>query len=82
MVDELKKMKIGIDARKIRDFGIGTYIANLIRHIPDFDTVNEYVVFHYPEDEAYVPRIGQNITLVSDTSPKYSIRTGCRASTG
>ena len=67
-------MKIGIDARKIRDFGIGTYIENLIRYIPQFDTENEYVIFHYPEDKDYIPQTGSNIRLVPDTSPKYSIR--------
>jgi glycosyltransferase involved in cell wall biosynthesis len=67
-------MKIGIDARKIRDFGIGTHIKNLIRYIPEFDRENEYVIFHYPEDKEYVPQTSSNIRLVSDTSPKYSIR--------
>lgn len=67
-------MKIGIDARKIRDFGIGTHIENLIRYIPEFDTENEYIIFHYPEDRACVPQTSPNIRLVPDTSPKYSIR--------
>lgn len=67
-------MKIGIDARKIRDFGVGRYIENLIRHIPEVDAENEYVIFHYPRDKEYIPRTGSNIRLVPDTSPKYSIR--------
>lgn len=67
-------MKIGIDARKILDFGIGTHIKNLIRYIPEFDPENEYFIFHYPEDKEYVPQTGSNIRLVADTSPKYSIR--------
>ena len=67
-------MRIGIDARKIRDFGIGTHIENLIAYIPEYDHDNEYIIFHYPEDEAYVPRKGANINLVADSSPKYSVR--------
>jgi len=67
-------MKIGIDARKIRDFGIGTHIENLIRYIPEFDTENEYYIFHYPADKDYVPCTSANIRLVPDTSPKYSLR--------
>jgi glycosyltransferase involved in cell wall biosynthesis len=67
-------MRIGIDARKIRDFGIGTHIANLIRYIPEFDTKNEYYIFHYPADKDYVPCTGLNIRLVPDMSPKYSLR--------
>jgi glycosyltransferase involved in cell wall biosynthesis len=67
-------MKIGIDARKIRDFGIGIHIENLIKYIPEFDTENEYIIFHYPEDKDYVPQTSPNISLIPDTSPKYSIR--------
>ena len=67
-------MRIGIDARKIRDFGIGTHIRNLIAHLPEFDRDNEYFIFHYPADRAAVPQTGANITLVPDASPKYSLR--------
>lgn len=67
-------MRIGIDARKIRDFGIGAYIENLIRHIPEFDTDNIYEIFHYAEDREYVPQTGANIKLIADSSPKYSLR--------
>jgi glycosyltransferase involved in cell wall biosynthesis len=67
-------MRIGIDARKIRDFGIGTHIANLIRYIPEFDTENEYYIFHYPADKDLVPCTSANIRLVPDTSSKYSLR--------
>jgi len=66
-------MNIGIDARKIRDFGIGAYIKNLIRHIPDYDRTNRYVIFHYPEDRAFIPLTGPNLTLIPDNSPKYSL---------
>ncbi len=67
-------MNIGIDARKIRDFGIGTYIDALIRHIPECDPQTTYTIFHYPQDEDIIPRTGDNITLAAETSPKYSIR--------
>jgi len=67
-------MRIGIDARKIRDFGVGAYIENLIRYIPEFDPENEYYIFYYPTDKDYVPQLGSNIKFVPDTSPKYSIR--------
>ena len=66
-------MRIGIDARKIRDFGIGTYIKNLLRHIPTFDADNTYVIFHYSADREVVPD-SANFRYVPDTSPKYSIR--------
>ena len=43
-------MRIGIDGRKLRDYGIGTYVRNLLRQLSRQDTVNEYVVFCQPAD--------------------------------
>ncbi len=42
-------MKIGIDARLLerRMTGIGRYLENLIRYIPEYDEKNEYVLFSY-----------------------------------
>src|SRR5579862_1804959 len=37
-------LKIVIDARRIRDFGIGTYIRNLVQALADADRKNRYVV--------------------------------------
>lgn len=38
-------MKIGIDARLIRETGVGRYIRNLIDELSRIDTTNTYVVF-------------------------------------
>src|SRR6185369_14171181 len=38
-------MRIGIDARKIADFGIGTYIRGLLRGLEEIGAPEEYVVF-------------------------------------
>lgn len=37
-------MRIAIDIRKINEFGIGTYIWNLVRNIGSVDTTNEYLL--------------------------------------
>src|SRR5262245_50951170 len=37
-------MRIAIDIRKINEFGVGTYIWNLIRNIAALDTGNEYLL--------------------------------------
>ena len=37
-------LKIVMDARRIRDFGIGTYIRNLIHTIAQVDQHNQYVL--------------------------------------
>lgn len=67
-------MRIGIDARKIRDFGIGRYIAQLIHYLPEYDHTNHYVIFHYPQDCDLVPTPGPRVSLIPDTSGKYSLR--------
>ena len=67
-------MKIGIDARKIRDFGIGTYIQQLLKDIPSYDSENDYCIFHYPEDKDLIPQTSPRIRLIADNSPKYSLR--------
>ena len=37
-------MRIAIDIRKINEFGVGTYIWNLVRNIAPLDTRNEYLL--------------------------------------
>ena len=37
-------MRVAIDARKLHDFGIGTYIRNLLRHLARLDQESEYVL--------------------------------------
>jgi len=47
-------LKIVIDARRIRDFGIGTYIRNLVHALAAADRSNRYVVVLYPADAQLV----------------------------
>jgi glycosyltransferase involved in cell wall biosynthesis len=37
-------MRIAIDIRKINEFGVGTYIWNLVRNIAALDTANQYLL--------------------------------------
>jgi hypothetical protein len=37
-------VRVAIDARKLHDFGIGTYIRNLLRQLARIDSENEYVL--------------------------------------
>jgi glycosyltransferase involved in cell wall biosynthesis len=43
-------LHIVIDARRSRDFGIGTYIRSLIRALADIDAVNRYTLVSAPAD--------------------------------
>lgn len=62
-------MRVGIDARKIADFGIGTYIRGLLRGLLELGTDDEYVAFA-PAD-ANVPH---GIEHVIVDAPHYSVR--------
>ena len=43
-------MHIAIDARRTRDFGIGTYIRGLVNALAHIDTVNRYTLVSGPAD--------------------------------
>lgn len=63
-------MRIAIDARKIGDFGIGTYIRGLLRGLAESRTDESYVVLA-PEKAAGVPRDFEHVVL---DAPHYSLR--------
>ena len=65
---------IGIDARKLTDFGIGTYITNLIRALAEIDQENEYVLFVGLPGRDLLSDLPENFRLVFESSPVYSIR--------
>ncbi len=67
-------MRIAIDARKLRDYGIGTYVRNLLRHLSRIDATTEYVVLCRPADCDIVEELGENFRAVAEPSPAYSIR--------
>ncbi|VAX20472.1 hypothetical protein MNBD_NITROSPINAE03-183, partial [hydrothermal vent metagenome] len=57
-------MRIGIDARKIADSGIGRYTQNLIEKLLEIDNLNEYVLFFQPEDSPNYYYPGRNVRKV------------------
>jgi glycosyltransferase involved in cell wall biosynthesis len=67
-------VRIAIDIRKIHDFGIGTYVRNLVRELARLDRVTEYVLICQKHDCAIASSFGPNFRAVPDSSPPYSIR--------
>jgi glycosyltransferase involved in cell wall biosynthesis len=67
-------VKVAIDARKIHDFGIGTYIRNLLKHIARIDREAEYVLLCHPRDLGVAAELGPNFRAVLEPSPNYSLR--------
>src|SRR5688572_9053767 len=67
-------MRVAIDARKLHDFGIGTYIRNLLRHLARIDRDSEYVLLCQEPDIGVAAQLGPNFRAVLEPSPNYSFR--------
>jgi len=66
-------VRIGIDARKLHDFGIGTYIRNLLRQLARLDQKTEYILLCRPEDKAALSMVGPNLRPVVERAGNYSV---------
>ena len=65
---------IAIDARKLSDFGIGTYIRNLIVALSELDEENQYVLFVGQRGSQELPDLPDNFRPLVERSPSYSVR--------
>jgi glycosyltransferase involved in cell wall biosynthesis len=67
--------RIGIDARKLTDFGIGSYVRNLLESIarrPE-SAAYRFRVYVHPEDRPALPALPENFEIVEEASPGYSL---------
>jgi glycosyltransferase involved in cell wall biosynthesis len=67
-------MRVAIDVRKLHDFGIGTYVRNLVQWLSRLDRESEFVLFCQREDCDQIESLGPNFTPVPDRSANYSLR--------
>ena len=67
-------MKIAIDARKWRDYGIGTYVRNLVRHLATLDRETTYFLFCDRADEPTLRDLAENFVPVVEDSTGYSVQ--------
>jgi len=67
-------VRIAIDARKLHDFGIGTYIRNLLKYLARLDRESEFILLCRPQDREAVLRLGPNFRPVVENSRPYSLR--------
>ena len=65
---------IGIDCRKVSDFGIGTYIRNLVRALAELDQTNRYFLFVGPDEREALDGLPSNFALVEETAALYGLR--------
>jgi glycosyltransferase involved in cell wall biosynthesis len=66
-------VRVGIDARKLHDFGIGTYIRNLLLQLARIDQATEYVLLCREKDANVARQLGPNFRAVVESAPPYSI---------
>lgn len=67
-------MKIAIDVRKWRDFGIGTYVRNLVRQLAKVDQDTTYFLFCHDTDEPTLRDLAHNFVPVVEQSAGYGVR--------
>jgi glycosyltransferase involved in cell wall biosynthesis len=66
-------VRIALDARKLHDYGIGTYIRNLLKQLSRLDQETEFVVFCKTQDAPTVAGLGPNFRAVVQKAGNYSI---------
>jgi glycosyltransferase involved in cell wall biosynthesis len=66
--------RIAIDARKLHDYGIGTYVRNLVREFARRPTDDTYVLICHPDDAEFVRNLGPGFEAWPDASANYSVR--------
>jgi len=70
-------LHIVIDARRVRDFGIGTYIRNIVRSLSLLDAENQYTLVAHPNDAGELAGLGPNFRIapfsLSDKGLKHNL---------
>lgn len=67
-------MRIAIDARKLHDYGIGTYVRNLVSWLAKLDGDHEYVLVCPPRDLEFVKSLGRRFEACEERAGNYSAR--------
>jgi glycosyltransferase involved in cell wall biosynthesis len=67
-------VRIAIDARKLHDYGIGTYVRNLVSGLARQDGDDTYILLCREADQAYARSLGPRFEALVETAGNYSIR--------
>lgn len=65
---------VALDARKLPDFGIGSYIAALVHHLPAMAPQWRWAVLVTAEGRKLLPPLAENVRLVPAEAKGYSLR--------
>jgi glycosyltransferase involved in cell wall biosynthesis len=66
-------VRIAIDARKLRDYGIGTYVRNLLRQLGRQPPAHDYIVFCRDQDCDTIEALGPRFRPVVESAAAYSL---------
>lgn len=71
----MSRPKIGLDARKARDFGIGSYTRGLIAALAEDSAARgfDFVLFVRPADRELFASLPENFSLIEEDSAGYSV---------
>ena len=61
-------MRIALDIRKVDDFGIGTYIRNLVLNLANLDQVNQYLLVAREQDRSKFDSLPPNFSFLIEHS--------------
>jgi len=65
--------RVALDARKLRDFGIGTYIRNVLVQLDRLDRENEYIALCRPGDVDLARSLAPRFRVVPEKAGTYSL---------
>jgi glycosyltransferase involved in cell wall biosynthesis len=67
-------VKIAIDIRRMTEFGVGTYIRNIVRALSRLDRENKYILIGTPAKIQEIGDLPSNFHSVPLTSPERSVQ--------
>ena len=67
-------MQVAIDIRRISDFGVGTYIRNIVRALSRLDRENKYYLIGAPEKVQEIGLLAPNFHNIAFTERDTSAR--------
>jgi glycosyltransferase involved in cell wall biosynthesis len=70
----MPSVKIAIDIRRMTDFGVGTYIRNVVRTLGRLDRENKYLLIGSPAKVEEIGALPPNFHCVPITSPERSLQ--------
>ena len=65
----MPSVKIAIDIRRVREFGVGTYIRNLVRTLGRLDQENEYSLIGPPDRVEEIGALPPNFHFILRCPP-------------